>query len=598
MIEHDVETKALQWYAGGTVFLSQFLHPRGGVAMARHPRDQDLAEHHLTQDDGYRGWNYKFDLHGNRASGLPLPPEGKRHDGMVAAHIIDERYSVALQAKADKFNVPNASPETERAVKDWLSKEKASRRKQAKDEGTEFVPPNYSDVPWHLMEPYAAHDVLAQREVCDVIYPQIERNPEYRALYEMEMNVLDTLFAAECRGIPFDREALVGLEGDLLPKLDEHHEECVRIADFKPFNPGSPQQVSKALDRLGADTRYMTRNADNDILTVDEENLNACNHPLAESILAYRSQHKMYAMVRRLLHGKPGDDKFPAPYLTSEDTVHPNFRQVGARTGRMSCSNPNFQQIHRDDLRLRYCVAARPGKKLVCVDLEGIELRLLAAFAGEGPLLELFRRGDDPHQFVADMIGLQDRRRASGAIESARSRGKKWNYLKNYGGGVRAIRKWFQVNQNEARDMKNRYEAAFPEVKGLENRILYALLDKGYIKTPWGRRHRVYNVETADREAYMFIAYLLQGTAGDLFKDAAVKVHKQGVPLIAFVHDEFIAEVDESDSEEAAHVMVEALTNHPVIDAKVPLTADVNIVDRWSQAKDKLWTPDYLKESS
>jgi DNA polymerase-1 len=595
MIEFDVETTGLQWY-WDDLFLAQFWDPEWGVGatplLCDHPQARDGIADALAVQDGYRAWNAKFDLHFLLSAGYELPSESAWHDGMVMAHIVDERYPVALQGKGnDLFGKEAAGQHLEDAVQEWLAKETVRRRKEAKDAGTEFERPNYSHVPDDIMYPYAEHDVVLQRNVCDVLQPRIDANPEFKALYEMERGVLAALFHAERRGIPFDREAMSQLEAALLPQLDAAEALCVEIAQFDNFNPRSPKQIGEALERLGAPIQYMERSGDTKQLVVDEENLRNCDHPLADAILNYRGQHKLFQWNHRALHGKPDDKWMPKPFLSNEDRIHPNFRQVGARTGRMSCADPNFQNINRDDLRLRYCVAAPPGQKLVCVDLEGIELRLLAAFAGEGALLKMIREGTDPHQHTADMVGLKGRKRSTGAFESARDQGKRYNYLKNYGGGLRATRRWLGKDLDEARSMRDRYNRAYPEVRGLEQRIEIALEDKGYIKTPWGRRHRV--KRSAEQEAYMFTAYLLQGTAGDLFKDATVKVHEAGVPLVAFVHDELIAVVDEADAEEAGRIMVEALTDHPQITRKVPLEAEAKIVDRWSDAKKEGWKPDH-----
>lgn len=593
MIEFDVETTGLQPYAGDEVFLAQFYAPHltDSAILTQAP---DVIQDTLKLGgEGYRAWNTKFDLAALRQSGYELPPESSWHDGMVAAHIVDERSSVALQAKADKLGVPSAKPETEKAVAAFLAEENRRRAKAAKDAGERMVRANYSDVPDEIMFPYAEHDVLAQREVCDVIMPAIERNPEFKTLYELEREVLGALFWAEDRGIPFDRDELARLEAHLLPQLDAKEAQCVAIADFKNFNPRSPKQISEALDRLGADVRYMTRASDTKLLKTDEENLTACPHPLAGAILNYRGTHRIFTWVRRILHGDPDDKKFPKPYLGADDRVHPNFRQVGARTARMSCANPNFQNIHRDDLRPRYCVRAEPGKRLVCVDLEGIELRLLAAYAGDGAMKDMIVSGDC-HQHTADMLGLTGRKRSTGAFETPRDQGKRFNYLKPYGGGINAISKYLLINREGGKRMIERYDHTYPEVADLGRRIEDQLQDRGYLKTPWGRRHRVrYN---AERESYAFMSYLLQGTAADLFKDAMAKVHKQGVPLVGAVHDELIAHVDAADAEEAGAIMVEALTNHPVITEKIPLEADVSIVEHWSQAKKADWTPDYGSE--
>lgn len=601
MIEFDVETAPhLQWYAGAHPFLYQFWTGEGEPVLLRPGTDDTLIQDWLRRDDGYRAHNSKFDLHMARAQGFELPPEDRWHDGMVKAHLMDERYSVALQARSCRL-----FPEDEEQImaptkaKDaWLAEERKRRQKEAKDSNEQFVPPNYSDIPSDIIEPYAIEDVIDTRRVGDVYDPAVAAIPELQSLYDLEMKVMGALFWMEDRGVPVERDSLVALEANLLPKLDSLEEKAIAIAEFDNFNPRSPKQIGEALERLDADIRFMSRSGKSKQLVTDEENLNACPHPLAETILDYRGTHKMWAMVRRMLHGDPTDELFPEPYMTGEDLLHPNFRQVGARHGRMSCSNPNFQQIPRDDLRLRYSVKARPGKKLVCVDLDGIELRVMAAFAGDGALKDMVRSGGDPHTYTARMVGLTGRRRAGGSFESPRDQGKRFNYLMGYGGGVTAVKKRFHKTSDEARAMIERYKKAYPEIAALGQRIEYTLEDRGYIKSPWGRRHRVYSARNAYREAYKFTNYLVSGTSADLFKEGTAKCHAQGVPLIAAVHDELIAEVDASDAEEAGHIMVEALTNHPRITEKVPITAEAQIVDRWSDAKKPGYVPDYLQEAS
>jgi DNA polymerase I-like protein with 3'-5' exonuclease and polymerase domains len=384
------------------------------------------------------------------------------------------------------------------------------------------------------------------------------------------------------------------LDQHLQPQLEAAEAKCIAIADFKNFNPRSPKQISEALDRLGADVRFMTRQASG-LLKTDEENLDACDHPLADAILAYRSLHKIWTMVHRMIYGKPGDDKFPLPYIAPDGRLHPSFNQVGARTGRMSCSNPNFQQINRDDLRIRYAVRAEPGMKLVTCDLDSIELKLLAAFAGGGALREaMVDPTRDLHVETAEVAGLRGRQRSSG-FESPRDQGKRMNYLTIYGGGVNAIRKWFGISQNEARGILQAYHRAYPEVGAFQDRIEAALIDKGYVKTPLGRRQRAYSSDSAYKEAYKFVNYLIQGTAADMLKQALAEVHRQGVPIVAAVHDELIAHVPEKDAAEAARIIEQAMTNHPQINEKVPITAEAQIVDCWADAKKPGYTPEFME---
>lgn len=590
MIEFDVETTNLQWYGPtGELFLTSWKGMEEEVVMA-HPGDQSAIQAWLNRPLPYRAWNAKFDLHWLRDAGYELPPEDQWHDGMVLSHLMDANRSVALKARGEML-FGSQERDLEGQVKDFLTEETKRRRSGAKDTGEEFVRPNYSDVPRNVMEPYAAQDVALQRRICDVYEKALPE--DLKPVYELERGVLAALFWMEDRGVPIDRDAAIRLEAELANEHERLYTLAATIAGIDTFNPGSPKQIGEALERAGADLSRVTKTRSGQYKT-DAENLGAVDHPLAEAILDFRATQKMYAMVRGILHGPDDEDAFPDPYLAPDGRLHPNFRQVGARTGRMSCSNPNIQQWHRDDLRMRYMVQAGPGMKLVTADLDAIEMRVFAAYCGTGPLLKAIKDGEDMHVLAASRANLGDRERTGGAVESARQRGKGLNYSICYGAGERSLMKSLGLDQKNVRQVLDRYHRAFPEVKRLQRQIEFRLEDQGYIKSAWGRRFRV--ERNARREAYKFTNYLVQGTSADLLKDALVKVHKAGLPVIAAVHDELVLEVPEADAEEAAQTLVEALTDHPRITEKVPIEADAQIVDRWSDAKTPGYVPAYMED--
>jgi DNA polymerase I-like protein with 3'-5' exonuclease and polymerase domains len=117
------------------------------------------------------------------------------------------------------------------------------------------------------------------------------------------------------------------------------------------------------------------------------------------------------------------------------------------------------------------------------------------------------------------------------------------------------------------------------------------LEERGFVKTPWGRRHRAYNPQFADREAYKFVNYLVQGTAADLFKEAVVRTHEAGIPMIALTHDEILAEVDAAEAEEAKVMIQGFMCDFPKINKLIQVSAEGDVVDRWSQAKDPKFDP-------
>lgn len=591
MIEVDVETTGLQWYAH-ELFLVQFLLPNERKArVLKHPFDRDEIQRLLSFDEGYRAWNAKFDLHFLKSAGYTLPDPKHWHDGMVLAQIMDERVSSALKARGEMMFGP-AARDPEVQLKEYLAEETKRRRKHSKETGELMVRPDYSDVPDEIMFPYAAGDVELQREVCETLEQRMPA--DLKPVYDLEMEVLGMLFDVERRGIFIDIEAAEAFEHQLEDDLDRLNEEAVDLAGVGTFNPGSGAQLGEALQRRGADLTF-ARTLKNGLPSTDEETLKALDDDLAEKVLELRSTEKLYSTyVHPMLHTTERSQMLRAPYIAEDGRLHPNFRQVGARTGRMSASDPNVQNWHRDDLRLRHLVIPSDGNLLVSSDLDAIEMRLLGAFTGEGPVYEMIHSGADLHAHTAKMIGLKDYDRGGGVIEPARQRGKTFNYSMIFGAGIRSIRKHYRVSQNTAKDYIFRYREAYPEIVEFQNRIEATLEDIGYVKTPLGRRQRVRDIRFVDREAYKFVNYLIQGTAADIIKEAAVASWKAGVPMVSIVHDELLGDVPAGDAEEAARIFNEALVDQPAITEVVPLDVEAKIVERWSYAKDKGFEPDYL----
>lgn len=640
VIEVDVETTGLQWYAH-ELFMAQFFDPEdeecltfpehcpncdglvnedgccdgnaaqgaGGcgfdiepepkAVILYHPEDREEIQRWLDKDAYFRAWNSKFDAHHLESAGYTLPPRDRWEDGMLVAHVLDERRSVALQAVGDKmFGTDQPWPEgagieLEKDVKAWLSAENKARRKRSKDTGEKFMIANYSDVPRQSMELYAGHDVELQRRICDAIVPQLEANPDLVGVYELERKVLSALYDVEKLGMKIDRDGAEKLETELENELTKIRLDLFELAGNDEFNPNSPIQLAEAFERRGVDLSHVEKSGKTGRRSMAADVLEGLDDDLARRIDDFRGADKMMSTyVWPLLHDSPDTDMgYRYATLHTDGRLHTDLRQVGARTGRMS-SSPNVQNWPRDDLRMRHLVMADEGKKLVAVDLDSIELVIFAAFLGsESIILNMIKDGEDMHSHTANMIGLKPRDRGLGVVESPRQRGKKFNYERIYGGGIKAIKKWHGVDSPTARKWLNRYYEAYPEVEEFQDMIELRLEERGFVKTPWGRRHRAYNPQFAEREAYKFINYLVQGSAADLFKEAVVRTHEAGIPMIALTHDEILAEVDASDAEEAKHLIQGFMCDFPQINKLIQVSAEGDIVDRWSQAKDPSFDP-------
>ena len=479
------------------------------------------------------------------------------------------------------------------------------------EDGT-LIHATFADVPMSIMEPYALEDVVLTRKISDVYEAALSNALDMRKTVEFEREAMDALYAVEKRGLPTREDEYRKLEQEVIANLDALDERVRALADegdpaifakelgieveksedgivtsykghVPEFNPNSTPQIIAALKSRGADLSYMSEKGGK--LSADAENLRAVDDALAAAILDFRSEYKVLSTYVRPMIGRTYEssiNSYKEPFIAPDGRIHANYRQVGARTGRMSCSDPNMQNQPRDDLRLRYNIVAEPGHMLVTCDLSNIEMVLFAAYCGEGRLLQTIKEGGDLHVLTAQMLGLRDRKRPGGTVETARQLGKVYNFTSIYGGGLRSIKRYFRCSMDQARLLKRRYHDAYPEVGRLQNRIQWRLEEDGYIQDNLisGRRFRV-----SMDEAYKGTNYLIQGTAAALLKYAVIQLHKDGVPMVALVHDEIVAHVPKSDAQEAARLIEKRMTEFEGLKDIVPLRADAEIVERWSDAK-------------
>lgn len=698
MIEFDVETTGLQpysanneaflwiFYDGTTAEAIPFLPSEDDPQGPEAARIQEWFDKVAFDPDGIRAWNAKFDRGFAESCGcFHVPGDGRWHDGMLVAHAIDERRSVALKAVASSlFGDEAADPQ--KRLKAWLNDENKRRRhveklaekaeagtlkidyvegkcvdkecgtvwtgnaqpeagncptcgdhvefKNRKRKATEdecrdviaeanayrredgtFAYANFADVPMEIMEPYALDDVILTKKVSDVYDQTLENSPDLKGVVEFERKAMDALFAIEKRGLPAREDEYRKLEQEVIGNLDRLEQRVhdlaaegdpvvyaralgievevydngngAEVRSYKggvpEFNPNSTPQIIAALKSRGADLTFMSEK--NGAVSADKENLQAVDDELAAAILNFRTEYKVLSTYVRPMIGRSyvtSMNTYKEPFIAPDSRIHANYRQVGARTGRMSCSDPNMQNQPRDDLRLRYNIVADPGYSLVTCDLSNIEMVLFAAYCGEGRLLDAVRNGEDLHTLTAQMLGLRDRKRPGGVVETARQLGKTYNFSRVYGGGLRTIRRQFRCSMDEARLLKRRFDDAYPEVQRLQTRIEYRLQDDGYIqdKLISGRRFRV-----DPRDAYKATNYLVQGTAAALLKYAVINLHADGVPMVALVHDEIVAHVPTQDAVEVGKLIEKRMTEFPGLQGVVPLRADADIVQRWSDAK-------------
>jgi len=289
------------------------------------------------------------------------------------------------------------------------------------------------------------------------------------------------------------------------------------------INWDSPAQVKKLLSDLGVEienTRHSTL----------ESNRGA--HPVIALLLDYRGAAKKVSTY--------GTDWEKHVHPTSH-RIHANWVQIGSATGRMSCKNPNMQNLPRE-AAYRNCFRAAPDCVLIKGDYEQIELRLAAQIAPDARMKKAFYEGRDLHSVTASyLLGKPE---TEAVTDSQRQMAKAVNFGLIFGMGARGLSSYAQNNfrvrmdETEAAKIRRRYFEAYSGIKNWHE----SQSRKLETRTILGR-HRILEGE---RDYTNRLNSPIQGSAADGLKLALIKLwetrHRVNAYPVLTVHDEIVIE--------------------------------------------------------
>lgn len=427
---------------------------------------------------------------------------------------------------------------------------------------------------------YAAKDAVIMREVRDRLHERIVTEGLEHVL-KLENECVLPIAKMELNGIYLDetrwREQLAVVSKKQAAAAEELQGMLAAgVAQASLFgrpeiNLDSIDQVTSALQNLGVPVEGTTRAGA--LLPLADD------YPVVAKLLEYRQMAKATQSFGENILG------FIEP---STGRIHADFRQIGAPTGRFSCSNPNLQQIPHE-AEYRRCFMAPKGRKLVVADYSQIELRILADISKDKAFIDAFRSGADFHAATAAQIfGIE----TAAVTPDQRSFAKRLNFGVVYGIGVQRFAKMTGLSESQAEDTLRRYFATFPRMDNWLRAQAKAVLTERTARTLTGRLARLRFNENDRAEVGAAQRYAknmpIQGTSADILKRALRLLHDdiQGTSakLVNIVHDEIIVETDASEAEETARKLEGSMLNAGREFLKdVPVKVDLSISDEWSK---------------
>ncbi len=411
---------------------------------------------------------------------------------------------------------------------------------------------------------------------------ELKEKEEYKLFNEVEMPLMRVLAEMEYEGVLVDKQMLDDYSVSLNSKVSELTKDIYELAGVE-FNINSPKQLGEVLfEKLQLPVIKKTKSGYSTDSEVLEKLLD--DHPIVEKILEYRTMSKLRATYV--------DGMIP---LINPETkrIHAKFNQTVTATGRISCTEPNLQNIPiRTELgrELRKVFIAKDGYLLLDADYSQVELRVLAHMSGDKTMIDAFNNDDDIHSITASQVfnvPLEE------VTKQMRSEAKAVNFGIVYGISDFGLATNINTSRKKAKIYIEKYFETYPKIKEYMDNSVANCKEKGYVETLWGRRRYVpeinsnnYNVRQFGERVAMNAP--IQGTAADIIKVAMVNIEKElrekelESKLILQVHDELVIETKEEELEIVKELLVRNMQN--VIKLSVELRADANVGKTWYEA--------------
>ena len=297
---------------------------------------------------------------------------------------------------------------------------------------------------------------------------------------------------------------------------------------------------------------------------VDEKTLAKCKIPVAETLATYFMLQKRSALVRSWVKA-----------CTDQGRVHCKYRTLGAITNRMSCVDPNLQQVPA--VRVEYgkecreLFTAGKGNKLLDTDAAGLELRVLAHYMDDDKFTKEVLEGD-VHTANQNMAGLDNRDQA-----------KTFIYALLYGAGDAKIGAVVNGSAKDGAELRARFMANMPAYKRLSEAVIRKGESEGKLKALDGRVLRV-------RSGHASLNTLIQGSSAVLMKkwfmyvDHHLRRRKLQSKIVAMIHDELVLESCEKDVDASKECVILSISQvNKAYDLRCRLDCDVQVGDNWSE---------------
>ncbi len=435
------------------------------------------------------------------------------------------------------------------------------------------------DVPIQTVSDYCCEDTDYTCRLKQLFEKELQERNLFHLLKELELPTLRVLAKMERNGIFLDAKNLQEMAVPILKELKELESQIHHLAG-EVFNLNSPKQLGAILyEKMGIKPPRKGYSTSADVLMTLKN-----DHPIAEKVLLYRTLEKLRSTYIETL---------PHEINPETNRVHCTFNQFVTATGRLSCQDPNLQNIPvRTEAGRKIREAFRPEKSgwsYLSADYSQVELRLLAHFTEDPNLLEAFHHNQDIHAHTAATIFSLPPEEVT---REMRTQAKAVNFGILYGQQAFGLSQELNIELSDASAFIEMYFKQFPKVLDFLESCKEKVRESGKAVTHTGRERAIPEITSKNYMIRMAAERLavntpIQGTAADIMKLAMIRINQtiQDAQLKSFmvlqIHDELIFEVPDEEIETLRPLVKDAMEG--AISLKVPLTVDIAIGKNWKE---------------
>ena len=423
--------------------------------------------------------------------------------------------------------------------------------------------------------------VYALNKLYSVTMERMQSDGSIKLFEEIEMPLTYVLGDMQFNGMFVEKSELEKFGKELKERLSNITKEIYVLAG-EEFNINSTQQLGKILfEKLKLTEPKKNKKG----YATDVETLEGIKdeHPIVQKVLEYRSLTKLNSTyVEGLI-------SFINP---KDNRIHAVFNQTITATGRISCTDPNLQNLpshEGEGKNIKKSFKAKEGYVFIDADYSQIELRVLSHIAKDETMIEAFKNDEDIHKQVASKVfGVP----MSKVTKEQRSRAKAVNFGIIYGITAFGLSQQLKIGRKEAQNYIDNYLKKYSGIKIFMEDIVNKAKEEGFVETLFGRRRYVPELKSNNYVVRQFGTRVamntpIQGTAADIMKIAMNKVYdgikKLDAKVVLQVHDELVLEVKEEQKEKAKEILKNSMENATTLE--VPLKVELSEGKTWFDIK-------------